>query len=303
MSWLHHPTGPQGGAALIINPVIHELGGLRVGRALPHARRRMVGPFVFLDHIGPARFAPGEGLDIGPHPHIGLATITYLLEGRIRHRDSLGSDQDIVPGEVNWMTAGRGITHSERTPGEARRHGHSLLGVQSWVALPRAAEETEPGFYHHPGTDLPLLEDTGLAVRVIAGQAYGARSPVRVFSPTLYADARLEAGAALPLPGEHEERSAHIIEGEIEIAGERFTTGQLLIFRPGDAITLRALAESRVLLLGGAPLDGPRHIWWNFVSSSPERIAAAREDWLRGHFGPVAEEEPALNDTSREKSR
>lgn len=292
MSWLHNPsTGPEGGADLVITPISHDIGGLRVRRALPHAKRRMVGPFVFLDHIGPATFEAGKGLDVRPHPHIGLATITYLMQGRIFHRDTLGSAQEIRPGEVNWMTAGRGIAHSERTPPESRTQAQPILGIQSWVALPKEVEEAEPGFFHYQGESLPQLEDGGIVARVIAGEAYGASSPVKVFCGTLYVDVSLATGSALPLPDEHEERSLHVISGEIEIAGERFGEGQLLIFRPGDAITVRALTDSRLMLLGGAPLDGPRHIWWNFVSSSKERIEQAKENWVSRRFGLVAGDE------------
>ncbi|MBU6448856.1 MAG: pirin family protein [Rhodospirillales bacterium] len=292
MSWLHNPlTGPQGGAELVITPITHDIGGLRVRRALPHAKRRMVGPFVFLDHIGPAFMEPGHGLDVRPHPHIGLATITYLMQGRIFHRDTLGSAQEIRPGEINWMTAGRGIAHSERSPEDTRQSGQPMLGIQSWVALPKEAEETAPGFFHHEGATLPQLEDGGIVARIIAGSAYGETSPVKVFSGTLYVDASLAAGASLPLPGEHEERSVQIVAGEVEIAGERFGEGQLLIFRPGDAITVRAMTDSRLMLLGGAPLDGPRHIWWNFVSSSTERIEQAKQDWQNRRFGLVPGDE------------
>ncbi len=292
MSWLHNPlVGPEGGVELVLTPMTHDIGSLRVRRALPHAKRRMVGPFVFLDHIGPAAFEPGHGLDVRPHPHIGLATITYLMQGRIYHRDNLGSTQDIRPGEVNWMTAGRGIAHSERTPPAAREAGQAMLGIQSWVALPKDAEEVEPGFFHHAGASLPQLEGDGIVARIIAGHAYGAASPVQVFSGTLYVDASLAADSALPLPDEHEERSVQIVSGEIEIAGERFGEGQLLVFRPGDAITIRALSNSRLMLLGGDPLDGPRHIWWNFVSSSQERIEQAKEDWAQRRFGLVAGDE------------
>lgn len=293
MSWLHDPRadGPEGEADLVITPVSHDIGGLRVRRALPHARRAMVGPFVFLDHIGPAEFQPGAGLDVRPHPHIGLATVTYLAEGTIFHRDTLGSAQAILPGDVNWMTAGRGIAHSERSPAETRGAPRKLLGIQSWVALPKAFEETAPEFFHHPATGLPRLEDEGIALRVIAGEAYGATSPVKVYSGTLYCDVSLAAQAKLPLPGNHEERALHVISGEIEIAGERLTEGQLLIFRPRDSITALAVTPARLLLLGGEPLDGVRHIWWNFVSSSQERIEQARQDWRQKRFGLVAGDE------------
>jgi redox-sensitive bicupin YhaK (pirin superfamily) len=293
MSWLHDPrtAGPEGRADIVITPITHDIGGLRVHRALPHSKRSMVGAFVFLDHIGPASFAPGTGLDVRPHPHIGLATVTYLTEGAIFHRDSLGNAQPILPGDVNWMTAGRGIAHSERSPAETRVQERKLLGIQSWVALPKAFEETEPGFFHYPGASLPQLEDTGITLRVIAGTAYGATSPIKVYSGTLYCDARLAAGSSLPLPSDHEERAVHVISGEVEIAGERFGEGQLLIFRPRDAITVRAISPAQVLLLGGEPMDGPRHVWWNFVSSSQERIAQRKQDWREGRFGLVPGDE------------
>ena len=209
------------------------------------------------------------------------------MQGRILHRDTLGSAQEIRPGAVNWMTAGRGIAHSERSPEDARRGVQPILGIQSWVALPKADEEAAPGFFHYEGASLPQLEDGGIVARIIAGRAYGQTAPVKVFSDTLYVDVSLGIGGALPLPDEHEERSVQIITGEIEIAGERFGEGQLLVFRPGDAITIRALADSRLMLLGGEPLDGPRHIWWNFVSSSKERIEQAKQDWVQRRFGLV----------------
>ena len=294
MSWLTQAA--RAGAAQASRPpeppqVIHatskDLGGFSVRRALPSAGRRMVGPFVFLDHMGPAEFAAGEGLDVRPHPHIGLATVTYLTEGAILHRDTLGFSQSIRPGDVNWMIAGRGIAHSERSDATDRQVARRMQGIQSWVALPASHEETEPGFFHHPGATLPHLVDTGIAVTVIAGTAYGAEAPVRVFSHTLYADAHLAAGAMLPLPSEHAERAVYVIEGAVDIAGDRFRAGALLVFRPGDAITLSAATASRVLLVGGEPADGPRHVWWNFVSSRQDRIEAAKADWQAGRFGTV----------------
>lgn len=290
MSWLmdrvRHDAPPPA-APLVIHPSSKDLGGFTVRRALPSAQRRMVGPFVFLDHMGPVTFQAHDGLDVRPHPHIGLATVTYLTEGAILHRDTLGSTQPILPGDVNWMVAGRGIAHSERSDATERQIARRMQGIQSWVALPQAHEETAPGFFHHAGGTLPQLTDTGIAVTVIAGTAYGAEAPVCVFSHTLYADARLDAGAKLPLPDEHAERAAYIIDGAVEIAGDRFEAGTLLVFRPGDAITLVATAASRVLLVGGEPVDGPRHLWWNFVSSSLERIEQAKEDWRAGRFGTV----------------
>lgn len=292
MSWLPDAS-PDAGAAvdLVVEPSVKDLGGFRVRRALPSAKRRMVGPFIFLDHMGPARFEAGDGMDVRPHPHIGLATVTYLLEGSIVHRDNLGSEQEVVPGDVNWMTAGRGVAHSERTGEVARAVPRTVQGIQSWVALPRAREDDAPGFSHHEGNSLPVLRDRGVAVRVVAGEAYGARSPVPVVSHTLYVDASLDAGAALPLPDDHAERGAYVIEGEVEVAGEGYVAGRLLLFRPGDAITLRARRASRVLLVGGEPMDGPRHLWWNFVHSRKDRIEAAKADWRAGRFAPVPGDE------------
>jgi redox-sensitive bicupin YhaK (pirin superfamily) len=287
MSWLPlpDPSTPQGQVDIVVDPSTKDLGdGFRVRRALPSIKRRMVGPFVFLDHMGPAILPPGNGLDVRPHPHIGLATLTYLTEGQIIHRDSLGSDQAIVPGDVNWMTAGRGIAHSERTEAGLRAAGHTLTGIQSWLALPMAHEETAPNFVHHAAADLPHVQDHGVALRLIVGTMFGQTSPVHSFSDTFYADAQLDAGAAIPLPTDYAERAVYLIEGAVEVAGESFAAPRLLVFRPGDAITLRAAESTRLLLLGGEPMDGPRHLWWNFVSSSQERIEAAKADWKAGRF-------------------
>ena len=291
MSFLNHlpkpGERPSGTAELVIEPTSKDLGGFSVRRALPSAKRRMVGPFVFLDHMGPARFRAGEGLDVRPHPHIGLATVTYLTEGSILHRDTLGSTQPIRPGDVNWMVAGSGIAHSERSDATERQIERGMEGIQSWVALPRAHEESAPGFFHHPGATLPHLTDKGVAVTVIAGTAYGQTAPVAVLSQTLYADVTLSEGTALPLPDEHAERAAYVLGGEVEIGGQVFGPRLLLVFRPGDAITIRARAASRVLLVGGEPMDGPRHVWWNFVSSDLARIEQAKDDWRSGRFGVV----------------
>jgi len=276
-----------GAAEIVVEPSSKDLGGFRVRRALPSIKKRMVGPFVFLDHMGPARFEVDQGIDVRPHPHIGLATLTYLVEGSIFHRDTLGSAQDIVPGDVNWMTAGRGIAHSERSSPESRRTARQMTGVQSWIALPQAQEETAPGFFHHSGASLPQLSDKGLQVRVIAGSAYGETSPVQVFSDTLYVDASIDAGAVLPLPIHAIERCVYILSGSIEIAGEIFEEHRLLIFRPGDAISIRAETPSRIIIAGGEPVDGDRHLWWNFVSSSKDRIEQAKADWQAGRFGLV----------------
>jgi redox-sensitive bicupin YhaK (pirin superfamily) len=265
--------------------------GFKVRRALPSAGRRAVGPFVFLDQMGPEVLREGRGLDVAPHPHIGLATVTYLFAGELVHRDSLGTLQTIRPGDVNWMTAGRGIVHSERSPQEARRGGSGLFGIQSWVALPKSNEEDEPDFSHYAAGALPVVEGEGKRVRLVAGSLYGARSHVATLSEMFYADATLEAGARLPVPAQHEERAAYVVEGAVELPreGATFEAGQLLVFKPGEEITLAAQGPSgaRLMLLGGEPPDGARHIFWNFVSSSIERIEQAKEDWERGRFAPV----------------
>lgn len=274
--------------------VIHTLepkprdlgGGFSVRRALPAIEKRMVGPFIFWDEFGPAHFAPNEGLDVRPHPHVNLATVTYLFEGEIFHRDTLGSAQAISPGDVNWMNAGRGIAHSERTRAELRTTGSPIAGIQSWVALPEAHEESAPFFKHHAQSELPTIDEAGKHARIIAGSLWGQRSPVETYSEMFYADVRLDAGASAPLDAEHEERGLYLVAGEIEIAGDRFARGRLLVFRPGDAITIKAVTPARFMLLGGANL-GPRHIWWNFVSSRKERIEQAKEDWKAGRFGVV----------------
>lgn len=266
-----------------------DLGdGFTVRRALPQARRRMVGPFVFLDQMGPHVFTAGEGLDVRPHPHIGLSTVTYLFEGEIVHRDTLGVVQSIRPGAVNLMTAGRGVAHSERTAPEVRRAGGRVFGIQMWVALPRAHEEVEPSFVHTPADALPVVQDAGAHVRVIAGTLYGARSPVRTLAELFYAAAELEVGARLPLPPpEHEERGVYVAQGTVELGGRTFGEGELLVLRPGADAALTARTAARVLLLGGATMDGPRHMFWNFVSSSRERIEQAKSDWREGRFGQV----------------
>ncbi|MGH7105719.1 MAG: pirin family protein [Acetobacteraceae bacterium] len=296
MSWLTEAdpvsaSGPPGPVDLVIEPGVKDLGGFRVRRALPSARRRMVGPFIFFDHMGPVEFAPGRGLDVRPHPHIGLATLTYLTAGSILHRDTLGSAALIRPGAVNWMTAGRGIVHSERSDPAARSAGAAMQGIQSWVALPRSFEETAAEFHHFDASSLPLIEDTGATARLIAGAAFGLRSPVHTFSAMFYLDAHLAAGAVMELPDEPPERAIYLLEGAVEIAGEKFSAGRLLVFRPGDRIHLRAEEPCRLLALGGEPMDGPRHIWWNFVSSSKDRIEQAKADWQAGRFGLVPGDE------------
>ena len=282
------PTGLE----QVILPRAHDIGGFTVRRALPAATRQMIGPFIFFDQMGPGEFLTGKGLDVRPHPHIGLATVTYLFDGAIQHRDSLGSDQSIVPGDVNWMTAGHGIAHSERTDRTLRTHGNRLFGIQSWVALPRAHEEAAPAFVHHPAATLPLIEDGGTTLRLIAGTGWGVRAPAATFSDLFYADAALTPHAVVPLPDQHEERGAYVVDGEVEVAGDHFAAGRMLVFRAGDALSLRAgPAGARVLLLGGAVMDGPRHLFWNFVSSSKERIEQAKADWRAGRFGRVTGDE------------
>jgi redox-sensitive bicupin YhaK (pirin superfamily) len=276
---------------LIVEPRPRDLGGFSVRRVLPTARRRMIGPFVFFDHMGPAVFPPGEGIDVRPHPHINLATVTYLFEGEIDHKDSLGSHQAIQPGAINWMTAGRGIVHSERTPMAARQSGQRLHGIQLWVALPAAHEEVPPAFFHHPRESIPSVDLPGVCVRVLAGSAYGAASPVQVFSPLFYLDARLDAGAELELPSAVSERAAYVASGSIRVGREDINEPKLLVFRAGQRVVLRALGAARVLLLGGEPLEGPRHVFWNFVSSSPERIERAKRDWAERRFPLVPGDE------------
>ena len=283
---------PPNGVELVLLPRAHDIGGFEVRRALPARERQMVGPFIFFDQMGPGEFLAGRGLDVRPHPHIGLSTVTYLFEGEIMHRDSLGSQQAIVPGDVNWMTAGQGIAHSERTDQALRTRTNRLFGIQSWVALPKGAEEATPGFVHHPAASLPLVGERGLRLRLIAGAGWGLAAPVAVSSPLFYADAALAPGGALPLPDEHEERAAYVLDGEVEVSGDRFEPGRMLVFRAGDKLALRAGPQgARVLLSGGAAMDGPRYLFWNFVSSSRERIEQAKADWIAGRFGTVPGDE------------
>lgn len=263
---------------LIIEPRRRDLGGFEVGRVLPYARRRMIGPFIFFDELGPADFAPGAGIDVRPHPHIGLATVTYLFDGEIRHRDSLGFDRVIRPGDVNWMIAGRGIAHSERTDDALRRGGQRLHGIQSWAALPEQFAEIEPAFHHHPKATLPVVEKGGATMRLIAGEAFGAASPVKTHSPMFYLGVEADAGAIIPLPDDFEERALYILDGGVSIGGEKFERGKMIVFREGAAPTINATSRLRAMLLGGAPL-GPRIIWWNLVSTSQERIDEAKRGW------------------------
>jgi redox-sensitive bicupin YhaK (pirin superfamily) len=275
----------------VIEPRPRDLGGFLVRRVLPAAGSRMIGPFIFLDHMGPAVMEQGAGLDVRPHPHIALATVTYLFDGEIVHRDSLGNQRPIHPGDVNWMLAGSGIAHSERSSPEQRARGVSLHGMQSWVALPTEHEEDAPAFVHHPAATLPRIRRDGAELTVIAGTAYGAESPVGVLSPTLYVDARLEGGARLEVDGTHPQRAVHVAEGWIQIGARRLGAGVMAVLRPGAEVTVTADGPARVMLVGGAALDGERHIWWNFVSSSRERIDRAKDDWKAGRFARVAGDE------------
>lgn len=275
----------------VIVPRARDLGGFEVRRALPSARKQMVGPFIFFDQMGPAEFLIGKGIDVRPHPHIGLATVTYLFQGEMWHRDSLGTSMVIKPGEVNLMTAGRGIAHSERETSEAQARPREMFGIQAWLALPRADEERAPAFAHHGLPDLPRIDGEGKRVRLIMGEAYGRRSPVFFPHPTIYAEAVLAPGAILPFDDMYDERAVYIASGDIDIAGDRFEAGRLLVFRPGDRISILALGHARLMLLGGEPMDGPRHIWWNFVSSSKDRIDAAKADWQAKKFGVVPGDE------------
>lgn len=291
MSWnpALDPDIPIGDAVDAIETVIvpraRDLGGFEVRRALPSAQRQMVGPFIFFDQMGPAEFLTGQGVDVRAHPHIGLGTVTYLMQGRLHHRDSLGTDQWIEPGAVNWMMAGQGITHSERIDGPARQAPSSLFGLQTWLALPEKHEDDAAGFAHVPRADLPELEGEGKQVRLILGTAWGQTVPLALPSEVFYADAVLAPRAAIPLPDDHEDRGVYVLSGEVTVAGQTFDAGRMLVFRPGDRISVRAGDQgARLMLLGGATMGGPRYIWWNFVASSRDRIDAAREAWRAGDW-------------------
>ena len=291
MSWspLLDASIPMGDAVDAIETVIiaraRDLGGFEVRRALPSVQRQMVGPFIFFDQMGPAEFLTGQGIDVRPHPHIGLATVTYLLRGRIHHRDSLGTDAWIAPGEVNLMVAGQGITHSERMDGIARTAPQSLFGLQTWLAVPKAREDDGAAFHNAPATALPVLDGEGKHVRLILGSAWGATVALPLPSETFYADATLAAGASLPLPDNHEDRGVYVLQGSVSQGGQDYAAGAMLVFRPGDAVAVRAGdAGARIMVLGGATMDGPRYLWWNFVASSKDRIDAAREAWRAGDW-------------------
>jgi redox-sensitive bicupin YhaK (pirin superfamily) len=274
----------------VIDPRPRDLGGFTVRRLLPHATRQMVGPFIFFDHLGHADLAPGQGIDVRPHPHIGLATVTYLFRGALRHRDSLGTVQDIRPGDVNWMIAGHGITHSERTPPAERVAGGPIHGIQSWVALPDGCEDVEPDFKHYPSAGIPQRSAGGIDVKVIAGSAFGLTSPVATQWPTLYIEARLADGARLHVPREHAERAIHVVDGAVEAAGRTLSGGQMGVVETGADVELRAIGAAHCLLLGGERFPSPRLIWWNFVASSRTRIEAAKERWRQQQFAPVPRE-------------
>ena len=271
----------------VIVPRARDIGGFEVRRALPSTHKQMVGPFIFFDQMGPNEFLLGAGLDVRPHPHIGLSTVTYLFDGEIMHRDSLGIVQAIRPGAVNLMTAGRGIAHSERTAPELRATGTRLFGIQTWLALPKSHEEIEPSFKHIAREDLPVIDGEGKRVRLILGSGYGETSRIAMPHETFYAEAVLAPGAVLPFDPDVDERAIYVASGEIDIAGDVFGPGRLLVLRPGDRISILALSNARLMLIGGDPMDGPRHIWWNFVSSSKERIDQAKADWKANRFERV----------------
>ncbi|WP_353472135.1 pirin family protein [Salipiger sp. H15] len=291
MSWNpalepHCPTGNEVDAIeTLIVPRARDLGGFEVRRALPAPRRQMVGPFIFFDQMGPVEFLPTRGLDVRPHPHIGLATISYLFRGRMHHRDSLGTDAWIEPGAVNLMVAGHGITHSERIDDATRRDPMPFMGIQTWVALPEKSEDDAPDFIHAGADALPVMEGEGKTVRLILGRAWGQAAPVKTFTDMFYADAVLEPGARLPMPDDHEDRGVYVVEGAVEQAGTVFEAGRMMVFRPGDRVSLKAGPQgARLMVLGGETLNGPRYIWWNFVASSKERIDEAKEAWRRGDW-------------------
>lgn len=291
MSWNPsiEPHCPDAGSIdaieTLIIPRARDLGGFEVRRALPAPKRQMVGPFIFFDQMGPAEFLTAQGIDVRPHPHIGLATVTYLYQGEFQHRDSLGTNQMIYPGEVNWMIAGHGVTHSERTSATTRKGPSSLYGIQTWVALPEKDEDTAAAFEHHGKEALPFIEGEGKEVRLILGTAWGEKAPTKTFSEMFYADAVLQPGAMIPMPDNHEDRGVYVTSGSIIVAGDTFEAGQMMVFRPGDAITLKAGPQgARLMLLGGETLGQSRYIWWNFVASSKEKIAAAKEAWRAGDW-------------------
>ncbi|MEL6921091.1 MAG: pirin family protein [Pseudomonadota bacterium] len=271
----------------LIIPNAKDLGEFQVRRALPSRQRKLVGPFIFFDRMGPATFKPGEAMDVRPHPHIGLSTVTYLFDGTIRHRDSLGTEMVIEAGDINLMTAGKGIVHSERSPEELRQTSRKISGLQTWLALPDGQEEIAPNFENTASSQMGILEDGKSHARVLIGQLHGVKSPVRQFAETLYADVQLPKGGEIEIPAETEERAIYITDGEVDIAGDTFREDQLLVFRPGDQIVVRSHTGAGFMLFGGASIGSQRHIWWNFVSSSKERIEQAKEEWRSGKFDIV----------------
>jgi len=270
-----------------VTPVTHDLGAFKVRRALPARERTMVGPFIFVDQFGPARLAPGEGMDVRPHPHINLATVTYLFEGMVEHRDSIGSRKVIEPGAINLMTAGRGIVHSERSPADARAEGPSFYGMQTWLALPDGREEIDPGFEHVPGGELPLVEGDGVTARVLMGTLWGNTAATTCHSPTIYADIALNAGASVPIDADADERAVMLIEGDASLDGQPLEMFALYVLRPGNAARLSADANGRIMLLGGGAFANPRHVMWNFVSSSRDRLEQAKQDWIARRFPTI----------------
>jgi redox-sensitive bicupin YhaK (pirin superfamily) len=277
----------ENNSLILLKPNTRDLGGFSVRRILPGMPHRMVGPFVFFDHMGPADFAPGTGIDVRPHPHIGLATVTYLFEGEILHRDSLGTVQAIAPGDVNWMIAGRGIVHSERTGPELRARGARLQGLQTWVGLPKSKELADPGFSHHSRTTLPVVSAPGLQLRVVAGSAFGRRSPAPVLTPTLFVAAEIEPGRSFELDAEHEERSVYVLEGEVSVAGTPVPPQHMAVIEHRRPVEVKAKTRARLMLVGGDKLDGERIIWWNFVASSRELIEEAKLRWRENRFPRV----------------
>lgn len=276
---------------LTITPREKDLGGFTVRRILPYVQRRMLGPFIFLDHMGPAQFAAGRGIDVRPHPHIGLATVTYLFDGSMFHRDSLGSAQEILPGAVNWMTAGRGIAHSERNSDAQRAQARTLHGLQSWVALPKEFEEIAPEFHHHAASSLPEFTSGGVTLRLIAGRAFGYEAPVKTYSPLFYVEARLPAGTQLTLPAEYAERALYLVSGAVRIGEAHIAPHEMPVFGTGETVVIEATLASHLVLLGGEPLAEPRFIDWNFVSSSKERLEHAKAEWKAGRFAKVPGDE------------
>lgn len=271
----------------VIRPHEKDLGGMYVRRVLPALTHRRVGPFIFFDHMGPSTFAPGTGMDVRPHPHIGLSTLTYLFEGQIMHRDSLGYVQPIEPRAVNWMTAGRGIVHSERTPDALRATGSRLHGIQSWIALPDGQEEVAPSFTHHPTTTLPVIEQDGASITLIAGEAFGERSPVHTYSPLFYLHMEAPPGTVFRLPGDYPERAFYVVHGEVEVSGQAYGEYQMIVLAPGREVVMKTSAQSCVMILGGTPLSSDRTVWWNFSSSSPARLDQAKQDWREGRFEKI----------------